>query len=46
MKTWMTAVGIVAVGVGAIAAVVTMAAAEPGYGANAHEVAATPITGW
>ena len=36
MKTWMTAVGIVAVGVGAIAAVITMAAAEPVYGASAH----------
>ena len=36
MKTWMTAVGIVAGGVIAIAAVVTMAAAQPGYGAGAH----------
>lgn len=36
MKTWMTAVGIVAVGVGAMAAVVTTAAAQPGHGAGAH----------
>src|SRR5438105_13824648 len=36
MKPWMTAVGIVAGGVIAIAAVVTMAAAQPGYGAGAH----------
>ena len=36
MKTWMMAVRAVAVGVGTMAAVVTMAAAQPGHGASAH----------
>jgi Spy/CpxP family protein refolding chaperone len=36
MKTWMTAVGIVAVILGALAAVVTIAVAQPGHGAGAH----------
>ena len=36
MKTWMTAAGIVAVGVGTMAAMVTMAATQPGHGAGAH----------
>jgi len=36
MKTWMTVVGIVAVGVAAVAAVATMSAAQPEHGAGAH----------
>jgi Spy/CpxP family protein refolding chaperone len=36
MKTWTTAVGIVAMGVGAMAAVATMSAAQPQHGASAH----------
>lgn len=36
MKTWMTVVGIVAVGVGAMAAVATMSAAQPEQGVGAH----------
>jgi len=36
MKTWMTVIGIVAVGVGAMAALATMSAAQPEHGAGAH----------
>ena len=36
MKTWMTAIRIGAVGLGVMAAVVTMAGAQPGPGAGAH----------
>ena len=36
MKTWMMAVRMVAAGVGTMAAMVTMAAAQPGHGAGAH----------
>jgi Spy/CpxP family protein refolding chaperone len=38
MKTWMTAAGIVAVGVGAMAGAVTMVGAAPGYRDSAHGV--------